>query len=115
MANQIREVKTVVIEGGQGPGQAIMIALDFDEPSRLKDLAAEAVDRFKVHRMISPPDTSILLVTIVGDLDVCEFANAWKAKVASDPVLGLFMSQLRLAECVCGTAAGEVLASSSLG
>jgi hypothetical protein len=70
--------------------------------------------RFKVQRMVSPPDTSLLFVSVIGDFDSSSFVEAWRATVKRDPALSFFISQLQIAGIVHGTRDGRVLAETSL-
>jgi hypothetical protein len=53
-----------------------MIAVNIPDVQTADAFVSEVAQRFTVHRMISPPDTSALLITIIGDLPA---ARAWLA------------------------------------
>lgn len=112
--NEIKDVKTVSVEGPDGPAEAIMIALNMDTPSHTGMFVAEVLERFKLHRMASPPNTSLLLVTVLGRFDGPDFLSGWRAGVEKDPALKFFMSQMQEATCIHGTPSGKEIERFSL-
>jgi hypothetical protein len=113
--NVISSIKT--LEGLQSPEgirAAITIGIDIHDSSTAIAFVAEVAERFKVQRMISPPETNALLVTLVGDLSASSFAECWKKMVADDQVLAAFMSLMRRADVLRGTASGAPEAASLL-
>jgi hypothetical protein len=112
--NRIADVKPVQLQSDGGPFHAIMMALDVNEPDQADDFIREVSQRFKVQRMNSPPDTAALLITIIGDLPASTFAQGWERLRGGDEILNAFMSQMRKADVIRGTRAGQVLESVSL-
>jgi hypothetical protein len=112
--NRIAEVKTVQLQSDGGPFHALMMALDVNEPAEADHFIPEVAQRFKVQRMASPPDTSALLITIIGELPASSFAQGWQRLRTSDEILNVFMSQMRKADIIRGTRAGQMLESVSL-
>lgn len=112
--NEIREIKNLAVDGPSGPASAIMIALNMDTPDQTGQFVTDLVERFKAHRMISPPDTSLLLVTVIGKFDGPAFLSAWRERVQLDPVVRAFLSQMEIATCIHGTASGKAIDEFSL-
>jgi len=112
--NRITSLKTVDIGGDQGPTWAIMVAADISEPSTLGEFVPFLVEQVKLQRMAAPPETSHLLVTVIGDVSAEAVASAWREYVASDPIMSVFMSRMAVADVLHGTAAGKVLGQVSL-
>jgi hypothetical protein len=115
MTNAIRSIETVPLRDSRGqPITAIMCAVDMADRSASTTFAVEVAEKVKLQRMISPPDTSHLLVTVVGDVDLEAFRSCWEQVVARDQALSFFMSNMRVADCVHGTAQGQQLGNISL-
>lgn len=112
--NRIAQMKAVQTQDAQGPLTAIMIAVDVADIGSAPAFVQEVADKFKAYRMMSPPDTAGMLVTIMGTLAAGDFAKRWKAIAAKDQALALFMSQMRVADVIQGTPQGQVLSSASL-
>lgn len=114
--NSVSVIKTVdgLQSPAAGPIVAIMIGIDVHDGATADSFVAEVAEQFKMQRMISPPNTNALLVTMVGDMSAARFAECWRALVRGDEILTVFMSQMRLADVRHGTAAGQALESVSL-
>ena len=112
--NSVTQIKTVDVEGPDGPATAIMIAVDIDDPSTAEAFVSEVAEQFKVHRTVSPPDTSMLLVTLVGGLTAERFAAKWREVERTDPVVHAYMSLMVVADVIQGTKSGKQLSTASL-
>lgn len=73
MANQIYNIATQLMEIAGEPFPLIAIELNVSELSSLDSLMNEVVDSFKIQRMIRPPETAGMLVTLIGDLTTLSF------------------------------------------
>jgi hypothetical protein len=62
-------------------------------------------ERFKNQRMMSPPETSILLITVIGRCDQDVFVSEWRKLVATDQVASFFMSRMEKADFGAGPSA----------
>jgi len=114
MPNVISQIKSFPVQGPNGSTSAMMIAVDIDDPAAADSFVTEVAEQFKLHRMTAPPETSMMLITILGGLTASQFATLWEAIEASDPVLRAFMSLMNVADVIQGTASGEVLERVSL-
>ena len=114
MANEIAKLATVELESEQGPVYGVSIALNVDTPRETRTFALHVIEQFKVQRMCSPPDTSVLIVSVIGPVDLQLFRETWIEQAASDQALAFFLSRMRDAACVHGTRDGRVLATVSL-
>jgi hypothetical protein len=112
--NEIAQLETVELQSASGPVVAIMIAVNIGDARRAEAFVGQVTEKFKVHRTCSPPETSYLLVTIIGDMTAQQFATCWKALVAEDPILETYLSMMHVADVLHGTSRGEVLDSASL-
>ncbi|MGN6544088.1 MAG: hypothetical protein ACTHK7_03500 [Aureliella sp.] len=109
----LAKIKTVHVDGPDGPMIAIMANFNFDPP--LTDaMVRGAVELIRNQRMCSPPGTNALLVTIIGDVTLDEFVPKWHDAVAADPAMSVFMPMMAIADVMRGTEAGELLESGSL-
>jgi hypothetical protein len=97
-----------------GPVVAIMIGVTVRDSSTADAFVIEVAEQFKMKRMTTSPKTNALLITLVGEMSATRFAECWRALVAADEILGIFMAQMRLADVMHGTASGQILETTSL-
>jgi hypothetical protein len=112
--NSIDHVKTVSVDGPSGSANAMMMALNVGDPAGAEAFMPEVAEQFKLHRMVAPPDTSMLLVTIIGGLPAERFAAWWQQIAGRDGIVQAFMSLMVVADVVQGTPAGQQLSRASL-
>lgn len=112
--NTIVNLKTVNLQSPDGPVTAIVMGLEIPEPQSADAFIREVAEKFKAQRMCSPPDTSIMVVTIVSEMPVSSFVSRWRQLEADDKVLEAFMSKMRRADVLRGTVAGQALETVSL-
>lgn len=112
--NSIAQVKTVDVDGPNGPAVALMFALNVNDVATADQFVQSVAERFKLDRMLAPPDTSLALFTIIGDLSAHAFASQWHKIQQADPVIQAFMDLMKIANVVQGTPSGEELSSASL-
>ena len=112
--NTIAKIETVNVDGPNGPMTAIMISLNAYDPFNASAFIQEVISAFKSQRMMSAPNTSGLLVTIMGPLSAETFAQQWRAVARADQPLAFFMSQMTVADVIQGTPSGQVLSKASL-
>lgn len=112
--NSIAQMKAVPANGPQGPTTAIMVAVNIDAPSTGEAFVSQVAEQFKLHRTASPPNTSMLLVTIVGGLSAERFATKWQEVVNRDKIVRTYMSLMQVADVIQGTKAGKQLSKASL-
>jgi hypothetical protein len=113
-SNSVVEIKTVPLDGPEGPTVAMMLAVDIGDPKTAPAFVATIVKQFKLQRMLAPPQTSMLLVTLVGDLSADAFVEHWAAIEKRDAILHAFMTKMVVAEVVQGTPSGQQLSQASL-
>lgn len=113
-ANTIRSANTIEIDSQGGPAFALMIAVDFHDLSLAASFCKEIAERFKVQRTLSPPQTTAMLITLIGEMTAAGFADHWTRLTAADPIMSYYMSQMNRADVVHGTPAGQTLDSASL-
>jgi len=114
MANQICQLETRALTGPDGDVSAIMCAIDVDDAAAAEPFVKEVLEKVLLQRMTSPPDTTLMLVTIIGALGADEFARLWKLHLAGDEAMTFFMSQMTKADVLHGDAGGNVLGHASL-
>ena len=107
-SNRIRSLDTKTLDSPNGPIVAIMMAVDVFDANRLIDFMPIVVDKFKAHRLCSPPETSALLVTLIGDISAEQFVQQWVSLASKDQILHHFMTEMQLADVLLGTEFGEV-------
>jgi hypothetical protein len=119
-ANRIRSIETVELEGDEEddeddePVVTIMVALDIVDETSIKPFVAEVGRQVVQQMMISPPETEMLLITVIGPRTSTSFEDAWKEMLGKDAALLHLIKRLSVAEGVLGTAEGKVLAEFSL-
>src|SRR4051812_10222912 len=106
--NQIQSISTKPLDSENGTVLAIMMALDVSDLKQADDFVQSAVEKFKAQWMCSPPETSALLITLIGAMSAQDFARRWQTIASADKVLHHFMTQLEMADVLHGTSAGEV-------
>ncbi len=112
--NTIANLKTMALESTNGPVTAIVMGLNIRDPQSADAFTQEVAEKFKVQRMCSSPDTGVMLITIVSEMPASHFVKRWRQLAADDKILGFFMSQMRKADVVRGTVAGQTLETVSL-
>ena len=91
--HKIVRCETRQVDSKDGPKFVIMIGADLYLTSALEALIHDLVERFKVHRMVSPPETSLLVITIIGPCNV---------------IAAVWMARMEKADIGVGTATGQV-------
>ncbi len=84
-----------------------MVGLDIPDVQTADAFVAEVAAQFKMQRMSSPPYTSGLLITIIGELPAAQFVRRWRELAATDPILAAFMSRMRIADVMRGLPSGQ--------
>ncbi len=113
--NEIVELKTVALKDQAGrPASAVMAAVNIDDLQDLDAFAGELVQKLLMQRMVSPPDTSLLLVTAIGDFDLRRFGLTLRRALANDAPMKAFLSIMQRADLVHGTRDGQILGTVSL-
>jgi hypothetical protein len=112
--NQIVEVKTIEAGTPEEPIFAVMIAANVLDPTELRPFVAEIVEQFKMQRMISPPATTHLLLSVRGDTTAAAIKALWDEWAAVDPVVTFFMTQMLVADVVRAGRTGPALEQVSL-
>jgi len=90
--------ETRELQSDEGIKHAVFLAANLNFASALDNLIDDLVERFKLQRAISPTDTSVFLITIVGPCDRLTVAQRWRARVARDQVAAFWMSQMEKAD-----------------
>ncbi len=109
----LAKIRTVEVDGPNGPMIAIMANFNFDPP-RSDTMVRRAVGTILSQRMCSPPETNPLLVTTVGEVTLDKFLRKWHDVVAADPAMSAFMAMMVVADVVRSAESGERLESESL-
>jgi hypothetical protein len=112
--NTINKIETKELVTNKGNTNGIFMALDIYDKNNSDTFIAEVINKFTMHKMISPPNTSILLITIIGDLSAEEFCNKWKSLMDIDFTAKTILSMLDKASVVHGTNEGKVIDEKSL-
>src|SRR6266550_2886501 len=112
--NALKSLKTVTVNAPDGPLITVMVGIDVTDLGAVDAFMLHVAEKFKAQRMISPVETAGLLVTIIGELSAEEFARRWNELANSDGILDFFMKQMRVADVVRITPAGQKLESVSL-
>jgi hypothetical protein len=114
MANRIHNLQTQVAERPHGKAAAVVMGLDVDDLASLDLFMPHVMEKVKLQRMCSPPDTAILFITLIGSLSASEFRRRWLELLPQDQVLAFFMSRMKEATVLHGKPDGTVLEHLSL-
>lgn len=112
--NEIVQIKTTEINCPDGPTSVLMIAVNINDNATAEAFVSKVAEKFKIHRTLAPPNTTILLVTIIGDLTAQVFARRWREIARRDDIIRAYLSLMRSAEVVQGTKSGEELSRDTL-
>ena len=114
MANRIHNILTRYADRDDEKVPIIMMGLDVDELDDLDAFMSQVAATFRTQRLLSPPETSAMFVTLVGPLTAAEFKRRWTKQVARDPILGQFMARMNDASVLHGERDGTVIDHISL-
>lgn len=112
--NELKQIKTIQLQTSDGPGYAILLALEMNDAGTAREFVHQVLEKFKMQWMIGPPQTTHLLVTLLGSLSAAQFVEIWQEKMASDPVLKTIMSLMKVADVRRGSETGALLEEESL-
>ena len=112
--NAVVSVKTLPVNGPNGPANAMMISVNIGDPSTAEAFVSQVAEQFRLHRMMAPPDTSLLLITLIGELSAAQFANYWRQVQRTDEVVRTFMSTMVVGDVIQGTPEGVQLSRAAL-
>jgi hypothetical protein len=102
LTHKIVQCETRLLTSEQGPKAGIFIAADLYNASAIDALIHDLVERFKIQRMISPPETSLLLITVIGECDPRDFATRWRKRAAEDKIAAVWMARMDKADVGVG-------------
>jgi len=114
MANRIYNLKTAEAKRSYGPAAAVVMGLDIDDVESLDSFMPEVAHKIVLQRTCSPPDTAILLISIIGVLPAEEFKARWLREVEKDKILTFYMSMMREASVTRGLPDGSIIEDVSL-
>ncbi len=83
--NTITRAEPKELQGPGGVAHAITIGLDLPDRAALEPFMAEVIERFKIERMLSHPDTTLLLISIIGEVSAAEFSASFRRACAARP------------------------------
>lgn len=109
--NEIVQVETKTLDG---QNNAIMVALNMYDKGAADTFVKEVIGKVLMQRLISPPDTDMLCITIVGDVTSKEFKDLWKKHLNVEIPMMVFMKRMKIADVIHGSLNGEVLDTISL-
>ncbi len=112
--NHVHNIDTKLMENDDGEFEAIVMGLEIHDKTTLEPFVAEVIDQFKNQRMMSPPDTANMLITIHGDCSAEEFVAHWQKISDSDDIMKHFMSTMVLADVLRFTDEAGVTDQASL-
>lgn len=111
--NKLVRTETQELKADTTISYAIFINLNMDSLITYNFLI-EVKEAFIAQRMISPPETALLLITILGNINAQDFAFALKKVLVEDKVAKAFIHRMAKADVIQGTEIGEILSSASL-
>jgi hypothetical protein len=111
---RLRRLETQELDGPTGRTHGILVGFDIDNRESSQELVSALAEQFKLQWMISPPNTSLLVASVIGDFDPDAFSEAWQLKMTQDPALSHLIAQLRRAPLLHGTRDGRIVSETSL-
>ncbi len=112
-SNSIYNLETKEFENETGRFPAIVMGLNILDIENAGEFIDQVVERFKVHRTCSPPETMNMTITIAGSLTAEEFCSEWQRRASADPILSHFMSLMVVAD-VLHIRKGDLIGRASL-
>ncbi len=112
--NEVVQVKTVAVGGPNGPAHAMMMAVNITDIAADDDFVSTVMEQFRLNRMLAPPDTTLLMISIIGSMTASGFAERWKQLLQTDDISRVFLSTMIVADVIQGTPEGHKLSQSSL-
>jgi len=93
------ETKTIETIDDSGVSKNVLfLAANLYEAEAQTEMTSGLFERFKIQRMMSSPDTSMLVITVIGPCDADSFVTSWRELVFADPIATFFMSQMEKAD-----------------
>lgn len=112
--NQILELKRQSFPQPDGSElQAAFMACNVYDLNAADEFVNEVANHVRTDLMLHP-QTTHLLITIVGDLSAAAFAKLWHARLTGDTLLRAYVVKLMKASVVWGSSEGKSLAEESL-
>ena len=113
---EIVQVKTSPLTsetGARDLTHGIMVAVNADDAGMTTAFVEELARTIALQRMCSPPDTSVLVVSVIGRFDGDDFLEAWRTALSKDApeikALQFFLSEMQTATVVHSKRDGTVL------
>lgn len=106
---KIVQCDTALTDAPEGRKAVILLAADLKDASAQEAMVQAMIEKFLLQRMISPPDTSLLLVTIVGPCDRATFAKRWRELAAANQAVSVFMARMEKADVGVAATSGAVV------
>jgi hypothetical protein len=97
-SNSIHNLETKEFENETGRFPAIVMGLNILDVENAGSFIDQVVERFKVQRTLSPPETMNMTITIVGGLTAEEFCAEWQKRAMDDPILNHYMGSMVVAD-----------------
>jgi len=98
MSNAIHNLDTKWFKNASGEFPAIVMGLNILDMTSVDSFVDQVIQQFKNQRMLSPPETAHLTITIAGQITAEQFRAIWTDRSAGDPILKHFMSLMVLAD-----------------
>jgi hypothetical protein len=110
---EIAAIKTIPLSGEGVETHGIMVAVNTGDVGMPNVFVAELAKTISLHRLCSPPDTSVLVVSVIGAFDAARFQEDWVQAVTGEAAemkaLRFFLSEMRIATLSHGKRDGTVL------
>jgi ATP-dependent Clp protease adapter protein ClpS len=99
--NEVVQLKTAEAGSPEKPTYVVMLAANVFDLATLREFVGEMIEKVKMQRMMSPPTTTHLLVTVVGEgFTAATLKALWSETAANDQILAFFLSQMLVADIV---------------
>lgn len=110
---EICDIKTIPLADGSEKTHGITVSVNTDDRGMPPEFVAKLAATIALHRMCSPPDTSVLVISVIGPFDADVFRREWTSVIddgsAESFALKIFLDQMSSAVLIHGKSDGTIL------
>lgn len=113
--NAIKNLKTEIMRDPSNQAVPILImGLNLYDLEHANAFMKEVVEKWLIQRMVSPPQTSVMLISVFTSMRLTDFRTLWRKHVEADGNAKFFFNQMKKADAITGTDDAAVMEQLSL-